>query len=85
MPVECVVWICLAALMGLGIGAWASYKVVRHQDRLNLNSAQHRAAEIVKKAASSGRSLREIAREEGVDEAILDEALDYRAMAKPYR
>src|ERR1700704_5826931 len=43
-----------------------------------------RASEIVKKAAASGRSLREIAREEGVDEAILDEALDYRAMAKPH-
>jgi fumarate hydratase class II len=43
-----------------------------------------KAAEIVKKAASSGRSLREVAREEGVDEAILDEALDYRAMAKPH-
>ena len=43
------------------------------------------AAEIVKEAASSGRSLREVARERGVDEAILDEALDYRAMARPHR
>ena len=34
--------------------------------------------------AASGRSLREIAREEGVEEAVLDEALDYRAMAKPH-
>jgi fumarate hydratase, class II len=42
------------------------------------------AAEIVKEAASSGRSLREVARERGVDEQILDEALDYRAMAKPH-
>jgi fumarate hydratase, class II len=41
------------------------------------------ATEIVKEAASSGRSLREIAREKGVDEGILDRALDYRAMAKP--
>jgi len=40
--------------------------------------------EIVKKAAATGRSLREVAREEGVDDAILDEALDYRAMAKPH-
>jgi hypothetical protein len=38
----------------------------------------------VKEAASSGRSLREVARERGVDEKILDEALDYRAMAKPH-
>jgi hypothetical protein len=38
----------------------------------------------VKKAAATGRSLREVGREEGVDEAILDQALDYRAMAKPH-
>jgi fumarate hydratase class II len=42
------------------------------------------ATEIVKEAASSGRSLREIARERGVEEQVLDEALDYRAMAKPH-
>jgi fumarate hydratase class II len=41
------------------------------------------ATEIVKEAAASGRSLREIAREKGVDEETLDKALDYRAMAKP--
>jgi fumarate hydratase class II len=43
-----------------------------------------KAAEIVKEAASSGRSLREVARDAGVDEATLDEALDYRKMAKPH-
>ena len=42
-----------------------------------------KGAEIVKEAAASGRSLREVAREAGVDEATLDEALDYRRMAKP--
>jgi fumarate hydratase class II len=41
-------------------------------------------AEIVKEAASTGRSLREIARERGVEEAVLDTALDYRAMTKPH-
>ena len=41
------------------------------------------ASEIVKEAASSGRSLREVARERGVEESALDEALDYRAMARP--
>jgi fumarate hydratase class II len=41
------------------------------------------ATEIVKEAAASGRSLREVAREKGVDEDVLDRALDYRAMAKP--
>jgi fumarate hydratase class II len=40
------------------------------------------ATEIVKEAAASGRSLREIAREKGVDDATLDKALDYRAMAR---
>jgi fumarate hydratase class II len=42
------------------------------------------ATEIVKEAAASGRPLREIARERGVDEEVLDRALDYRAMAKPH-
>ena len=40
--------------------------------------------EIVKEAASSGRSLREIALDRGVPEDVLDKALDYRAMAKPH-
>jgi len=38
--------------------------------------------EIVKEAASSGRSLREIALEKGVAEDVLDKALDYRAMTR---
>src|SRR3954468_20226237 len=41
------------------------------------------ASEIVKEAAASGRSLREIARERGVSDEVLDKALDYRAMANP--
>ena len=40
-----------------------------------------RAAEIVKDAASSGRTLREVAREHGVDEETLDAALDLRRIA----
>jgi fumarate hydratase class II len=43
-----------------------------------------KASEIVKEAAASGRSLREVGREMGVAESVLDEALDYRAMAKPH-
>jgi fumarate hydratase class II len=43
-----------------------------------------KAAEIVKQAAASGESLREVARASGVSEEILDEALDYRKMAKPH-
>jgi len=51
---------------------------------LNPYIGYDRAAEIVKEAAASGRSLREVARDKGVDEAVLDEALDYRKMAKPH-
>ena len=51
---------------------------------LNPYIGYDKAAEIVKEAASSGRSLREVARDKGVEERILDEALDYRAMAKPH-
>src|SRR5262249_15880711 len=40
-----------------------------------------RATAIVKDAASSGRSLREVAREHGVSDDVLDEALDLHAMA----
>jgi fumarate hydratase class II len=50
---------------------------------LNPHIGYDRATEIVKEAAASGRSLREVAREKGVDESVLDEALDYRKMAKP--
>jgi fumarate hydratase class II len=40
-----------------------------------------RAADIVKEASSSGRTLREVAREQGVDEETLDKALDLRKIA----
>ncbi len=43
-----------------------------------------KASEIVKEAVASGRSLREVAREAGVEERILDEALDYHKMARPH-
>jgi len=51
---------------------------------LNPHIGYDKATEIVKEAASSGRPLREVAREAGVDERTLDEALDYRRMAKPH-
>jgi fumarate hydratase class II len=51
---------------------------------LNPHIGYDKATEIVKEASSSGRSLREVARDAGVDEAILDEALDYHSMAKPH-
>ncbi len=51
---------------------------------LNPYIGYDKAAEIVKAAAASGRPLREVAREAGVEEAVLDEALDFRRMAKPH-
>jgi fumarate hydratase class II len=51
---------------------------------LNPHIGYDKGAEIVAEAARTGRSLRDVARDAGVDDAILDEALDYRAMAKPH-
>ncbi len=51
---------------------------------LNPYIGYDKASEIVKKAAASGQSLREAARAEGVSDEVLDEALDYRKMAKPH-
>jgi fumarate hydratase, class II len=51
---------------------------------LNPYVGYDKATEIVREAAASGRPLRDVAREAGVDEATLDQALDYRAMAKPH-
>ena len=52
---------------------------------LNPYIGYDRASEIVKQAASSGRSLRDVARDAGVDDETLDRALDYRAMARPHQ
>jgi fumarate hydratase class II len=51
---------------------------------LNPYIGYDKATEIVKEAASSGRSLREVARDAGVEASVLDQALDFRAMAKPH-
>jgi len=51
---------------------------------LNPHIGYDRATEIVKAAHESGRPLREIAREMGVEEEVLDEALDHRRMARPH-
>jgi fumarate hydratase class II len=48
---------------------------------LNPYIGYDRASEIVKEAASSGRMLREVAREKGVEEETLNEALDLRKIA----
>ncbi|HEV2075044.1 MAG TPA: class II fumarate hydratase [Thermoleophilaceae bacterium] len=49
---------------------------------LNPHIGYDRASEIVKEAADSGRVLREVAREMGVEEETLDQALDLKAMAR---
>jgi fumarate hydratase class II len=73
-------------------GIEANREQAEHYAELTLSAATalnpyigyDKAAEIVKEAATSGRSLREVARAAGVDDATLDEALDYRKMAKPH-
>ncbi len=72
-------------------GLEANREMCEHYAELTLSAATalnpyigyDKATEIVKEAASSGRTLREVAREHGVDDEILDKALDYRAMARP--
>jgi fumarate hydratase class II len=49
---------------------------------LNPHIGYDRAAEIVKEAANSGRMLREVAYEQGVDEETYNKAMDLRAMAR---
>ena len=73
-------------------GIEANRERAEHYAELTLSAATalnpyigyDKATEIVKEAARSGRPLREIAREAGVDDETLDKALDYRAMAKPH-
>ena len=42
------------------------------------------ATEIVKEAASSNRTVREVATEQGVSDEVLEEALDFVKMARPH-
>jgi fumarate hydratase class II len=73
-------------------GLEANRENLEHYAELTLSAATalnpyigyDKATEIVKEAASSGRPLREVARDAGVDDETLDKALDYRAMAKPH-
>jgi fumarate hydratase class II len=51
---------------------------------LNPYIGYDKATEIVKEAAASGRPLREVAREQGVEESVLEQALDFRKIAKPH-
>ncbi|MCW2951532.1 MAG: class fumarate hydratase [Conexibacter sp.] len=49
---------------------------------LNPYIGYDKASEIVKEAAASGRTLREVATEQGVEEAVLEEALFLRKIAR---
>jgi len=49
---------------------------------LNPHIGYDRATEIVKEAAASGKTAREVAREKGIDEETLNEALDLAKMAR---
>jgi fumarate hydratase class II len=51
---------------------------------LNPHIGYDRVAEIVKEAAASERSLREVAREQGIEESVLDQALDHHKLARPH-
>jgi len=73
-------------------GIEAQRERAQHYAELTLSAAAalnpyigyDKVGEIVKEAAASGRSLREVAREQGVEESVLETVLDYRAMAKPH-
>jgi fumarate hydratase, class II len=51
---------------------------------LNPYIGYDKATEIVKEAVASRRTIRDVAREKGVDDETLDKALDLRAMAHPH-
>ena len=73
-------------------GIEANRETNEHYAELTLSAATalnpyigyDKATEIVKEAAASGRSLRDVARDAGVDDETLDKALDYRAMTRPH-
>ena len=52
---------------------------------LNPHIGYDRGTEIVQAAHESGRPIREVAREMGVSEEILEQALDHQRMAKPHQ
>jgi aspartate ammonia-lyase len=51
---------------------------------LNPHIGYDRGTEIVNTAVEQNRPLREVAREMGVSEEILEQALDHRKMARPH-
>lgn len=70
MPSEWLVWIIMAALLGLGFGGGAAWVLVRRVDRFNLNSAEVRAKELVVQAEKSAENLRKDAELHAKDEVF---------------
>lgn len=63
-----VVLICLAALLGMGMGGGVGYILIRRHDRFNLASAEHRAAELIGQAEKQAENLRKEAELKAKDE-----------------
>jgi fumarate hydratase, class II len=51
---------------------------------LNEYIGYDKATEIVKESVASGKTIREVAKDKGVDDDTLDKALDLRALARPH-
>jgi fumarate hydratase class II len=51
---------------------------------LNEYIGYDKATEIVKESVASGKTIREVAKEKGVDDETLDKALDLKALAHPH-
>ncbi len=57
MP-ECVVWIVLAALLGMAIGATICFFLKRHYDQVDLASARNRADSVISQAQKEAENIR---------------------------
>ena len=63
-----VVWSILACLLGLGAGSGAAIFLLRRQERNNLTSSQHRAAELITHAQKEAENLKKEAELKAKDE-----------------
>jgi fumarate hydratase class II len=74
---------CVAGIQANLAGCEASAEAtLATATALNTHIGYDRAAEIVKEATASGRPLREVAYEKGVDEATYNSAIDLREIAR---
>ncbi|MFP5310514.1 MAG: class II fumarate hydratase [Actinomycetes bacterium] len=73
---------CLDGIEDTGMGPKLVERSLMQVTALVPEIGYERSAALAKKAHKEGRTLREVAVEDGVDEALLDRVLDYRAMAE---